>query len=200
MVACSLSVCFVISDNDNVGRSRNSLMYCRSWRLCVLWCMRLMICRDKCQVLQMWCWLGRNYSGSVGPVDLTLFFFISLPVPHYPLHTGMSKPRSVVVICYFFLCETWWISLRCSTWILCLWFRKPLTGAKDSLCGLGGNVDLYAPGNPHKWWLALAPSFPPHPLFLLSHVVCVLIIVSFCVLLLFFFLYLSAPFSPVLFT
>lgn len=69
----------------------------------MLWYMRLMICRDKCQVLQMWCWLGRSYIGPTGPVDLTLFFFFFfLPVPHHPLHTQQnhtSEPRSLVVIC-----------------------------------------------------------------------------------------------------
>lgn len=98
----------------------------------------------------------------------------------------MSLLLSFVI---FFLCETWWISLRCSTWSLHLWFRKPLTEARDSLCGVGGNVDLCGPGNPHNWWLALAPSFPPHPSFFLSHVVH-LLIVSFSFLTSFFF-YLS---------
>lgn len=75
----------------------------------------------------------------------------------------------------FFLCETWWISFICSTWSLHLWFRKPLIEAKDSLAGVRGNADLRGPENPHKWWLALAPSFPPHLSFLLSHIACLLI-------------------------
>lgn len=50
---------------------------CRSWRLCVMWCVRLMICRGECQVLQMWCYLGRSCGGSVRLDDLTLFLYTS---------------------------------------------------------------------------------------------------------------------------
>lgn len=149
----------------------------------------------------MWCWLGRSCGGSV----LTRWFntfsssYIFL-MPRRPLHAQQnctSKPLCCRHLSLFFLHETWWISLRCSTWSLHLWFRKTLAEAKDSLGGVGGNVDLRGPGNPHKWWLALAPSFPPRPSFFLSHVV--LIIVWFCVLASFSSC-LSAPHSPVLFT
>lgn len=95
-------------------------------------------------------------------------------MPHCPLHAQQNCVSKTSLlssfVTFFSRRETWWISLRCSTWSLHLWFRKPLTEAKDSLCGVGGNVDLCGPGNPHKRWLALTPSFPPHPSFLLSHV------------------------------
>lgn len=187
-VSCSSSVCFGFSDNVNVGWSRNSSVFCRSWRPCC------------CGVWGSWsvqegakfCRCGASLD------DLTLNNWYTSPMLYYSLHTQqnhVSKAHSVVT-CYF-LCETWWISLRCSTWILRLWFRKPLTQAKDSLGVSGGNVDLCASGNPHKWWLALAPSFPPHHSFLLSLAVLFLDCFILCPLLL---SSLSAPYSPVLFT
>lgn len=141
----------------------------RSWRLCVTWC-----------VWGSWsvgasaklCRCGVSWEGAV--VDLLgLISYHSFLVPHCPLcmlnrivcHTKTSLLLSFVPI---FRCKTWFISrIRFSTWNLHLWFRKPLTEAKDSLCGDGENVYLCGPGNPHNWWLALAPSFPPHPSFFL---------------------------------
>lgn len=129
-----------------------------------MWCVKLMICRDACQVVQMWYLFGRSCSGSVGLGDLQPFSHASLsPACWTKWHV---TPNLSAVTCPRFWCEARCIScIRFNTWSLHLWFRKPRTEAKDSLGGVGGNVDLCRPGNPHKWLVAVAPSFPPHPPF-----------------------------------
>lgn len=180
------------------------IAWCRSWRLCVMWC-----------VWSSWsvgasaklCRCGVSWEGAV--VDLLdpmiqhffspSYFFLMPCCPLRAQQNWMSKSLGYRHLSPFFyfslLCEAWCIRIRCSTWSLHLWFRKPLTEAKDSLCGAGGNVDLYGPGNPHNWWLALAPSFPPHLFRPLTR-----ILPLHCGFLTSFSLSLSAPHSTVLLT
>lgn len=43
-----------------------------------MWCVKLMICRDECQVVQMWYLFGRSGGGFVGLGDLQPFSYASL--------------------------------------------------------------------------------------------------------------------------
>lgn len=151
----------------------------RSWRLCVMWCARHMIFRGSAKM----CRCGIIWDRAVVKLLGLMIYSCSL----HALQNSISQEKlSVGVICHFFLCKTWCISLRLSTWSLHLWFRKPRTEAKDSLCGVGENVDLCRPENPHNWWLALAPPFPTHPPLFFYHVVAGLLIITYFHLLAFF--------------
>lgn len=125
-----------------------------------------MICRSDCQSFQMQCYLERSCG--------TQWFntFLQKPCLCLSVLCMLSRiARAQSLVKTFALlsslsvtpCETWWISLRCSAWTLHLWFRKPLIEAKDSLCWVGGNVDLCGPGNPHKSWLSLLLHYS-HPI------------------------------------
>lgn len=135
-----------------------------------MWCARHVIFRGRCADVvsfgtELWwsCW--------------ALWFAVVLRMLYRIVFH--KEKLSVGVICHFFLCKTWCISLRLSTWSLHLWFRKPRTEAKDSLCGVGENVDLCRPENPHNWWLALAPPFLTHPPLFFYHFVSGLLIITY---------------------
>lgn len=167
---------------------------CKSWRLCVMWCVKLMICGRECQV----CADVVSVCAMIEHFFFTLLFrrLIALCV----LSRMARQSLSLVVTCRFSLCETWWISSRCSTCSLHLWFRKPRTEAKDSLCGVGGNVDLCVwTREPTQTMTRSCPIIPTPSLFLLLTRTQPL---DYCVPLNphFFSSSLFAPYSPVLFT
>lgn len=105
-----------------------------------------------------------------------------------------GKPLRRCRLSSFLLHESRCISLRLSTWSLHLWFRKPRTEAKDSLCGVGGRERRCVAESGGRRThadddsLLLPPSFPatlppPNPCpstsLFLCHVVAGLLIIAY---------------------
>lgn len=167
---------------------------CRGWRLCDVVCEA----HDLWRRVPSFCRCGVALCDDFN-TSYSYFFLMSSCTLHAQ-QIWTSKPLCCRHLSLPSLCETWWINFSCSTWSLHLWFRKPRTEAKDSLCGLGGNVDLCVDQGTHTSNDSLLPHHSqPYPSFLpltRTHPL------DYHVLLnaLFFSSPLSAPHSPVLFT